>query len=59
MAGKRALGRAKTPIRGVNLGHWLVLERWMESEQRPGPFAGLAADDEYGLHQELAERRRY
>lgn len=41
------------PLRGVNLGHWLVLERWMESEQGDGPFSQAAADDEYGLRKEL------
>lgn len=49
------------PIRGVNLGNWLVLERWMESASMPGPFAGTDADDEKGLHKlldsaELARR---
>lgn len=47
--------RVTAPLRGVNLGHWLVLERWMESDRRPGPFASTAASDEYGLHNELAE----
>lgn len=31
-------------IRGVNLGGWLVLERWMT----PSVFAGMAVSDEYG-----------
>ena len=43
------------PIRGVNLGNWLVLERWMESASQPGPFAGTEADDEYGLRRELPD----
>lgn len=43
----------KRPIRGVNLGNWLVLERWMESSSLPGPFAGTKASDEKGLHKEL------
>ena len=30
------------PVRGVNLGGWLVLEKWM----KPSLFAGLAATDE-------------
>jgi glucan 1,3-beta-glucosidase len=30
------------PLRGVNLGGWLVLEKWMT----PSLFAGLAATDE-------------
>ncbi len=33
------------PLRGVNLGGWLVLERWMT----PSVFEGTAAIDEYGL----------
>ena len=45
----------KQPIRGVNLGNWLVLERWMESVAQPGPFMGTKADDEYGLRRELPE----
>jgi glucan 1,3-beta-glucosidase len=36
-------------IRGVNLGGWLVLEKWMT----PSVFAGSTARDEYGLSQEL------
>lgn len=36
-------------IRGVNLGGWLVLEKWMA----PGLFAGRKAEDEYGLMLEL------
>jgi glucan 1,3-beta-glucosidase len=35
--------------RGVNLGGWLVLEKWMT----PSLFDGRAAIDEYGLCQEL------
>ena len=46
------LGR-QTPIRGVNLGNWLVLERWMESRTTPGPFAEAKSDDEMGLRTEL------
>ncbi len=34
-----------TPYRGVNLGNWLVLERWM----RPALFEGFDANDEYTL----------
>ena len=33
---------------GVNLGNWLVLEKWME----PHLFEGLAADDENELARE-------
>lgn len=32
------------PIRGVNLGGWLVLEKWMT----PSLFEGMDASDEYG-----------
>lgn len=43
-------------MRGVNLGGWLVLERWIT----PSLFAGTDATDEYtlcGQHRELAEER--
>lgn len=58
MAGSDQSARA---LRGVNLGHWLVLERWMEADQQTGPFSLTAADDEHGLrkeldHEELARR---
>jgi glucan 1,3-beta-glucosidase len=33
------------PLRGVNLGGWLVLEKWIT----PSLFRGLAANDEYTL----------
>jgi glucan 1,3-beta-glucosidase len=45
-----------TRLRGVNLGGWLVLEKWM----KPSLFAGLAARDETGWCVELGaagERR--
>lgn len=32
-------------IKGVNLGNWLVLEKWMN----PALFDGTTADDEYYL----------
>lgn len=32
-------------IKGVNLGNWLVLEKWMS----PALFDGTTADDEYYL----------
>lgn len=48
-----AARRPQAPIHGVNLGNWLVLERWMESRRLPGPFAGTDADDERGLRKEL------
>jgi glucan 1,3-beta-glucosidase len=36
-------------LRGVNLGGWLVLEKWIT----PSLFEGRSATDEYGLCQEL------
>ena len=36
-------------IRGVNLGNWLVLEKWMEPEN----FAGTDAEDETWLARKL------
>ena len=36
-------------IQGVNLGNWLVLEKWMS----PQTFAGSDADDEYYLPRTL------
>lgn len=41
--------RPGQPLRGVNLGGWLVLEKWMT----PGLFAGLAATDETSFSAEL------
>ena len=38
-------------IRGVNLGNWLVLERWMN----PAMFADTEALDEYHLPRMLPE----
>lgn len=35
------------PLRGVNLGGWLVLEKWIT----PGLFGDMAAEDEYSLCQ--------
>jgi glucan 1,3-beta-glucosidase len=35
----------RTPHRGVNLGNWLVLERWI----KPDLFDGTTANDEYSL----------
>ncbi len=40
----------KGPLKGVNLGGWLVLEKWMT----PSVFAGVSAEDEYGLCQTTA-----
>lgn len=36
-------------VKGVNLGNWLVLEKWMS----PGLFEGTAAEDEYSLPAQL------
>ena len=49
-----------TPIRGVNLGNWLVLEKWME----PALFEGYPAEDEDTLatvapKDQLAQRIRH
>lgn len=38
-------------IKGVNLGNWLVLEKWMS----PSVFAGTTAEDEYYLPLQLPE----
>jgi glucan 1,3-beta-glucosidase len=43
-----------TKWKGVNLGGWLVLEKWMT----PSLFAGHAAIDEYGLCRELGTRAK-
>jgi glucan 1,3-beta-glucosidase len=40
-------------LRGVNLGGWLVLERWMT----PSLFNGLNAKDEYGFCVELGDAK--
>lgn len=37
-------------IKGVNLGNWLVLEKWMS----PGLFEGTTAEDEYYLPTQLS-----
>ena len=42
-------GRSDFKLRGVNLGSWLVLERWMT----PDVYNGNKAQDEYGLCLEL------
>jgi glucan 1,3-beta-glucosidase len=50
-------GNWQTParaIRGVNLGGWLVLEKWMS----PTLFAGTAAGDEFALSQVPGGRER-
>jgi glucan 1,3-beta-glucosidase len=40
-------------IRGLNLGGWLVLEKWMT----PGLYEGYDAKDEYNLLKALGEKR--
>lgn len=40
-------------VRGVNLGGWLVLERWIT----PSVFSGVSAKDEYGLCKELGAEK--
>ena len=37
-------------VKGVNLGNWLVLEKWMS----PALFEGTAAEDEYNLPRQLS-----
>ena len=37
-------------INGVNLGNWLVLEKWMS----PALFDGMTAEDEYYLAHQLS-----
>ena len=43
----------KPPFRGVNLGGWLVLERWIT----PSLFTGLKAEDETAFCIELSARK--
>ena len=38
-------------IKGVNLGNWLVLEKWMS----PALFEGTTAEDEYYLPRQLTK----
>ena len=38
-------------VKGVNLGNWLVLEKWMSPEL----FAGTTAEDEYYLPTQLSK----
>lgn len=42
-------------FRGVNLGGWLVLERWIT----PDIFAGSSAQDEYSLCRELGPKQAH
>jgi glucan 1,3-beta-glucosidase len=44
----------QAPWRGVNLGGWLILEKWMT----PSLFAGSNAIDEYGLCSELGDKAK-
>lgn len=37
-------------VKGVNLGNWLVLEKWMS----PALFDGTTAEDEYYLPKQLS-----
>lgn len=39
-------------IKGVNLGNWLVLEKWMN----PALFEGTTAEDEYYLPRQLSRK---
>lgn len=43
-------GREGMNIKGVNLGNWLVLEKWMS----PSLFEGTTAEDEYYLPTQLS-----
>jgi glucan 1,3-beta-glucosidase len=52
-AGERAAPAAGAKLRGVNLGAWLVLEKWFT----PSLFAGLAAQDETEFCQELGPKK--
>src|SRR5699024_8311734 len=45
----------KEKINGVNLGGWLVLEKWMT----PNLFKGTSADDEYYLAHDLSPQEYY
>ena len=38
-------------VKGVNLGNWLVLEKWMSPEL----FEGTTAEDEYYLPTQLSK----
>ncbi|MFC0126132.1 hypothetical protein ACFFIW_09145, partial [Bifidobacterium apri] len=59
-SGSASTHPSPTPIRGVNLGNWLVLEKWME----PALFEGYPAEDEDTLatvapKDQLAQRIRH
>ncbi|HSE60713.1 MAG TPA: cellulase family glycosylhydrolase [Candidatus Saccharimonadales bacterium] len=42
-------------LRGVNVGGWLVLEKWLA----PRLFAGMTAEDEYSLCEQLGRQKRH
>ena len=42
-------GKETMYVKGVNLGNWLVLEKWMS----PSLFDGTTAEDEYYLPTQL------
>jgi glucan 1,3-beta-glucosidase len=48
------MDREQTQLKGVNLGGWLVLERWIT----PSLFEGLAAKDEYSFCLELGDEKK-
>ena len=47
----RKKGKKAMYVKGVNLGNWLVLEKWMS----PGLFDGTTAEDEYYLPTQLSK----
>lgn len=51
-AAAAAAPEEKPKLRGVNLGSWLVLEKWIT----PSVFDGSSAPDEFSLCQELGEK---
>ena len=53
-AGKPANSPASGKLRGVNLGSWLVLEKWMV----PDIYRGTEAEDEYNLCLTLGDQAR-
>lgn len=46
--------RSTVAMHGVNLGGWLILEKWLT----PSVFRGMNAEDEWGLSQTAAGRKR-
>ena len=47
----RKKGKKAMYVKGVNLGNWLGLEKWMS----PGLFDGTTAEDEYYLPTQLSK----